>query len=181
MHAPHTSTTDYVVLSSPHFIRLCLWCGIPWSLRNTVLGNETEWIYALALRKKLPIDPPLCLLVSLSFSLLPSITHSLTSPHTPASLRPSFLLIWDEGHYSLSSTQSSLFFQPLLHLQYHITSYLSHTVHSAHFIKEPFRMLLQPPVKWAAEVHVCSDKRKVLASSLYFWQFLRGPYLHVIR
>lgn len=82
MHAPHTSTTDYVILSSPHFIRLRLWCGIPWSLRNTVLGNETEWICTLAPRKRLPIDPP-CVSCSLSFSffLFPSIILSITSPN----------------------------------------------------------------------------------------------------
>lgn len=42
MHAPHAPTTDYVGLSSPCLIRLRLWCGIPWSLRNTVLGNEAQ-------------------------------------------------------------------------------------------------------------------------------------------
>lgn len=76
MHAPHTSTTDYVVLSSPHFIRLRLWCGIPWSLMNTVLGNETEWICALAPRKSFPIDPPFSCSLSASFCCLQSLTPS---------------------------------------------------------------------------------------------------------
>lgn len=88
MHAPHTSTTDYVVLSSPHFIRLCLWCGVPWSLRNTVLGNETGWICALAPLKRLAIDPP-CVSWCLpaSFCCLQSLTPS---PPPRSNIYPSF-------------------------------------------------------------------------------------------
>lgn len=121
MHAPHTSTTDYVVLSSPHFIRLRLWCGIPWSLRNTVLGNETEWICALAPRKRLRIDPPR---VSWSLSalfLLPSVTPSITSTtlQYPSVLPPTSFTTVFSSHArwgSLFPLLFTLFFQPLLHL-----------------------------------------------------------------
>lgn len=78
MHAPHTSTTDYVVLSSCRFIRLHLWCGIR-SLRNTVLGKETQWICALRSSEEACHWSPLRLLVSPSLCLLLSITHSPTS------------------------------------------------------------------------------------------------------
>lgn len=108
IHAPHTSTTDYVVLSSRRFIRLRLWCGKR-SLRNTVLGKETEWICAP--RKRLAIDPP-----CVSWSLLASVCcfQSLTPPHLSV-LPPTSIITIFSPHFrwrSLFPLLYTLFFQP---------------------------------------------------------------------
>lgn len=140
---------------------------------------------------------PLRLLVSLSLFLLPSVTHFTTSPTIqhlsllpPTSIRTIFsphprwrslfpqlytlfFVLCSFNHSYTSSTT--------------VTSYRSPTAHSAHLIKVPFRMLLQPPAKWASGVYFMLGYKllkwklmlvwtnwlcKVLACSLYFgWCF----------
>lgn len=77
MHAPHTSTSGYVVLSSPHFIRLNLWSGIPRSLRNIDPRNEAEVDLRSCSSEETCHWSPSRLLVSLSLFLLPLIAHSI--------------------------------------------------------------------------------------------------------
>lgn len=200
MHAPHTSTTDHVVLSSPHFIRPRLWCGIPWSLRNTVLGKETVDLRSFCLEESCHWSL-LRLLVSLSLVLLPSIAHST---HPPLSNRP-FPLTFIINSFSPHPRWRSLF--PELHTLFFVPA------------ATPTPLLPQEHVIWALQcaqlislknhLECCSnlwssglqgifDVRlevpqvevdfahtnwlcKVLACSLYFWQvvFPRGHYMHV--
>lgn len=158
MHAPHTSTTDYVVLSSCRFIRLRLWCGIPWSLRNTVLGNETEWICAFHSPEEACHWSLLRLLFSPRFCLLLSITHCIISPVHPSfhkrPLLPSFLLILSDGHYSRSFEPTPT--PPVPHVQVII-------------IKELFGMLLQTLVKWAAGVYFMFDSMVLKWKRMFAW------------
>lgn len=79
MHAPHTSTTDRLGLSSHCFIRLSLWCERPRSPTDAVLGNETEWICALHTKEE--ALPLICcvFLVSFIHCPLPSVARSNSS------------------------------------------------------------------------------------------------------
>lgn len=118
MHAPHTSTADYVVLSSRRFIRLRLWCGIPWSGRNTVPGKETEWICTLrSSGRGLPLIPlaslGLCLAcVCCVQSLAPSL-HLLLQ-HPSALPPPSITAVFSPPfrRRSLFRELYTLFLQP---------------------------------------------------------------------
>lgn len=139
MHAPHTSSRLCFFLSSPLFIRLLLWCGIPWSPRNTVLGNKTEWICAFAIGRSFPLFPFHLLHFLSLFSLL-SITLSILSSTFQ------HLLLQDEGHYPIRCT----YFKHSSTSSATITSYPNPEMLSAHFIKEPFGILLPPLVKCSA-------------------------------
>lgn len=136
MQAPHTSTADYVVLSSHRFICLHLWCGIPWSRRNTVLGKETEWIRTLrSSGRSLPLIPPRASWSLLSLCLLRSITRSITSPAPPTSICTPTAI-----HYSriFSSVQTKVIIPGAVHI-----------VLSAH--SRPTPQLKQLEVIWALQ------------------------------
>lgn len=84
MHAPHTSTTDHLGLSSHRFIRLSLWCERPRSPTDAVLGNETEWICALHTKEEAchwsvaSFESPLS-----SVHFLQSLAHTPPKPRQP--------------------------------------------------------------------------------------------------
>lgn len=141
-HPPQTMSFFHLPTSSASAFDV----GYPgvWGIQS---WGMKEWICTLSPRKSFPIDPP-CISWSLSASFC--CLQSLTPSPPPLSniylsfhqhpLETSFLLIQDEGHYSLHCTHCS--FNHSYTSSTTVTSYPSPTAHSTHFIKEPFRMLL---------------------------------------